>query len=70
LGNFKIRQARFDDRGGRLASGQKPVKLRMREIEIPRHLLELRASHFLQSGRSSESGGDGLDPATNRADAN
>jgi len=42
----------------------------MREIEILRHLLELRARHFFQPGRSSESGCDGLDPATNRADVN
>jgi hypothetical protein len=70
LGNFKIHQTRFDDSGGRPTSGQKPVKLRMREIEIPRHLLELRARHFFQSGRSPEPGGDGLGPAANRADAN
>lgn len=48
--------------GRKPASGQKPVKLRGRQIEILRNLLELRPRHPVQLVLARTSGEGGFEP--------
>jgi hypothetical protein len=65
--NLELRQFLFRELSGNAASGQKPVKVRMRQIEIARDLFELGAVYSLQPIQMPPSGDDAPHPAAKTA---